>query len=264
MSCLGTGKAYAVVQAQPPQWCQEKEFGMSTRPVRVLLASAVTLALTASLIGSLGLMQAQASKAHVYRRVENTGPRVALTFDDCDHKQAWTRLLGILRNHHIQASFMCPGEEVVRFPGLAKRTVDHGNAIGSHGWDHRNPTHLSYRQIRSRMVKDKTVWRKTTGASPTPYYRPPYGAYDAKTLRAAGNTGFTRVILWDVDSFDWKRPGPTKIAHRVLSRVHDGSIVEMNVLGETATALPKILRGLHRKGLRPVTLPVLFQSGGVH
>jgi peptidoglycan/xylan/chitin deacetylase (PgdA/CDA1 family) len=236
--------------------------GMSMRRVRLLVASTVAVALAASLIGNVGLMQAQASKAQVFRRVESTGPRVALTFDDCDHQQAWTRLLNILYSHHVKASFICPGREVVRFPGLAKRTVNQGNAIGSHGWDHRNPKHLSYREIRNRLVRDKTVWRKTTGASPAPYYRPPFGAYNAKTLRAASDTGFTRVILWDVDSYDWKRPGPSQIARRVLSGVRAGSIVEMNVLGQTATALPRILRGLHRKELRPVTLPALFKSGG--
>jgi peptidoglycan/xylan/chitin deacetylase (PgdA/CDA1 family) len=204
------------------------------------------------------------SKTQVFRRLDHAGPRVALTFDDCDHKHAWTRLLNILRTHHAKATFFCPGEQVVRFPDLARRTVAQGNGIGSHGWDHRDPKDLSYRKIRTRMVKDKEVWRRTTHESPTPYYRPPYGAYDSKTLRAASDTGFTRMILWDVDSYDWKRPGSGRIAHRVLSRIQRGSIVEMNVLGETASALPTILRGLRRKGLRPVTLPVLFQSAGFH
>jgi peptidoglycan/xylan/chitin deacetylase (PgdA/CDA1 family) len=239
--------------------------------LRSLLVS-VTLIIAVALLSVDPWIDAQASRSpsqvvhqsnvQVFRRLENTGPRVALTFDDCDHQHAWTRLLNILHTHHVHATFFCPGREVVRFPGLAKRTVDQGNAIGSHGWDHRDPKNLSYRQIRSRMVRDKEAWRKATGTSPTPYYRPPYGAYDSKTLRAAGDTGFTRVILWDVDSYDWKRPGPSQIARRVLSGVQNGSIVEMNVLGETATALPKILHGLRHKGLRPVTIPALFKSAG--
>jgi peptidoglycan/xylan/chitin deacetylase (PgdA/CDA1 family) len=238
--------------------------------IAIILAMSVPAITASAHDGASGVSKSasqgvvHASQTEVYRRLDNAGPRVALTFDDCDHKHAWTRLLNILRTHHAKATFFCPGEQVVRFPDLARRTVDQGNGIGSHGWDHRDTKHLSYRKIRTRMVKDKEVWRRTTHESPTPYYRPPYGAYDSKTLRAASDTGFTRMILWDVDSFDWKRPGPGRIAHRVLSRIQQGSIVEMNVLGETATALPKILRGLRRKGLRPVSLPVLFQSAGFH
>jgi peptidoglycan-N-acetylglucosamine deacetylase len=239
----------------------EGEKAMRSHRIRVLVTSTVLLGLVTPFAATFGVTPAYAAKAHVFRRVDNAGPRLALTFDDCDHPHAWTRILNTLRNQHIKATFFCPGREIVRFPEHAKTTVKDGNAIGSHGWDHRNPKHLTYREVRQRMVKDKQVWRKTTGKSPTPYYRPPYGAYDAKTLRAARDTGFTRVILWDVDSYDWKRAGPSRIAHRVLSRVRRGSIVEMNVLGVTADALPKILQGLHSKGLRPVTLPTLFKSG---
>ncbi len=204
----------------------------------------------------------RAARSNVFRRVENAGPRVALTFDDCDHQHAWARLLKTLHSHHVKATFFCPGTQVLRFPKLARRTVAHGNTIGSHGWDHHRTTTLSYRRIRSRLVKDKRAWRSTTRSTPTPYFRPPYGSYDAKTLRAAGDTGFARTILWDVDSFDWRRPGASVIVHRVLSKVHRGSIVEMNVLGQTADALPRIIKGLRKKHLQPVALSVLFQAGG--
>jgi peptidoglycan-N-acetylglucosamine deacetylase len=106
------------------------------------------------------------------------------------------------------------------------------------------------------------VWWKVARSTPAPYFRPPYGAYDAKTLRAAGDTGYARVILWDVDPHDARRPGADVIAHRVLAGVQRGSIVEMNVLGQTAGALPRILDGLSKRGLRPTTLPALFEAAG--
>jgi peptidoglycan/xylan/chitin deacetylase (PgdA/CDA1 family) len=204
------------------------------------------------------------SSSDVIRSVEHAGNRVALTFDDCYKQDAWSRILRILSANHIEATFFCPGTQVARYPKLARRTVAEGNAIGSHGWDHRNTTHLSYRAIRTRLLKDEAVWWKVARNTPAPYFRPPYGAYDAKTLRAAGDTGYARVILWDVDPHDARRPGAAVIAHRVLSSVRRGSIVEMNVLGQTAGALPAILDGLRKEHLRPVTLPVLFEGGGFH
>lgn len=198
----------------------------------------------------------------VVRRVEHAGNDVALTFDDCYKQHAWARLLRVLSANHAEATFFCPGVQVERYPELARRTVAQGNAIGSHGWDHRNPSHLSYRGIRTRLLKDESVWWRVARATPAPYYRPPYGAYDGKTLRAAGDTGYVRTILWDVDPHDARRPGASVVAHRVLSGVQEGSIVEMNVLGQTAAALPTILKGLRRTGLRPVTIPALFKASG--
>ena len=203
-------------------------------------------------------------RSSVIRRVDGAGPRVALTFDDCDHQGAWSRILRILAARDMHATFFCPGQQVQRFPKLARRTIEQGNAIGSHGWDHHRTTTLSYRAIRSRLVKDERVWWQLDRETPAPYFRPPYGSYDSKTLRAAGDTGYARTIFWDVDSFDWKRPGPSVIAHRVVSKARSGSIVELNVLGQTADALVPILRGLRRHHLRPVTLPELFEAGGLH
>jgi peptidoglycan/xylan/chitin deacetylase (PgdA/CDA1 family) len=204
------------------------------------------------------------TSSEVVRRVDGAGARVALTFDDCYKNVAWSRILKILHAEHVGATFFCPGEQVARYPKLARRTVSQGNAIGSHGWDHRNTTHLSYRGIRTRMVKDERVWWDVARSTPAPYVRPPYGAYDGKTLRAAGDTGYARTILWDVDPRDARRPGVSVIAHRVLANAQSGSIVEMNTLGQTASALPAILKGLRREHLRPVTLPVLFEAAGLH
>jgi peptidoglycan-N-acetylglucosamine deacetylase len=204
------------------------------------------------------------TQSTVIRKVDGAGRRVALTFDDCYKEHAWSRLLRILSAHHVKATFFCLGTQVKRYPKLARRTVGQGNAIGSHGWDHHRTTTLPYRGIRSRLAKDERVWWETDRNTPAPYFRPPYGSYDAKTLRAAGDAGYARTILWDVDARDYRRPGASVIAHRVVSRARRGSIVEMNVLGQTAGALTRIIQGLRKHHLRPVTLPALFEAGGLH
>jgi peptidoglycan/xylan/chitin deacetylase (PgdA/CDA1 family) len=95
-----------------------------------------------------------------------------------------------------------------------------------------------------------------------PYCRPPYGDYNGSTVAASGAAGFTRVILWDVDPQDWSAPGAGVIAQRVLSHVRPGSIVVMHLRGQTAAALPAILRGLRARGYKAVSLPELFRAAG--
>ena len=68
-------------------------------------------------------------------------------------------------------------------------------------------------------------------------------------------------MSYDVDSLDYTDPGPDAIVSTVLGKTRPGSIVSLH-LGHsgTVTALPAILRGLARRGLRPVTLSGLLGS----
>jgi peptidoglycan/xylan/chitin deacetylase (PgdA/CDA1 family) len=194
------------------------------------------------------------------RRAEGVGNRVALTFDDCGDDSAWASILSTLDAADVDATFFCPGEQVLASPALARRTVSQGNVVGSHGWDHADLTTLPYDEITRRLQLDERAWWRTARTTAVPFLRPPYGEVDAETLRAAGATGYRWVVLWDDDPADWQRPGATEIAARALSGVRAGSIVVLHVLDQTAAALPSILRGLHARGLRPVTVSELLEN----
>lgn len=201
--------------------------------------------------------------AKTYSRIEDAGSRVALTFDDCLESDAWSRILSALKSYGVHATFFCPGQYVYRYPELARQTVREGHSVGSHAWDHALLTNKSAYQTEWRVKKDRKAWWKTAGDSPAPFFRPPYGGYDSAVLEGAGAASYPRVILWDVDPQDWRRPAPSVIASDVLNHVRAGSIVLMHVLDHTATALPMILRGLKKRGLTAVTLHELFRAGGL-
>jgi peptidoglycan-N-acetylglucosamine deacetylase len=198
---------------------------------------------------------------HVIRRVEGAGRRVALTFDDCNSADAWGRILDVLDARQAGASFFCSGPRVAASPALALRTTQAGYTIGSHGWDHADFTALTLEGARTRLRRDADVWWRTSRDTPVPYFRPPYGSYDAETLRAAGLEGYGYTVLWDVDPWDWSRPGVAEIVSRVLSHARRGSIVVLHVQDETASALPAIIDGLRAHGLEPVTLAELLVAG---
>lgn len=201
--------------------------------------------------------------AGVFRRLDGSGRRVALTFDDCTFGDAWKRILNILRARDLLASFFCSGEELDNAPGLARRTVRAGHTIGSHGWDHAILTQVGYDGVRSRLAREQQAWWRLASGAPVPYLRPPYGLYDPTVLGAAGDAGYRRVVIWDVDPRDWQRPGASTISDRVLDAVRPGSIVILHTLPETARALPSILDGLEERGLREVSLARLFRAAGM-
>jgi peptidoglycan/xylan/chitin deacetylase (PgdA/CDA1 family) len=198
----------------------------------------------------------------VWRRVDGAGKRVALTFDDCYDTAAWARILDTLEAKHVEASFFCTGIYVAGHPVLARRTIEGGNSVGSHGWDHASLTTLPYDEVRSRLVRDQAAWWKTASTTPAPFFRPPGGATSTTVLQAAGSAGYLRTVIWDVDPRDWSLPGSSVIRERVLSAARRGSIVVLHALDQTAAALSGIIDGLRARGLEPVSLVRLFAAVG--
>ena len=199
--------------------------------------------------------------AKVWRRVSGAGRRVALTFDD-GGAGPWASMLSTLKAYHAHATFFPLGPYAAASPSLMRRTLAEGHAVGSHGWTHTAMTRQTYSDVRREWIRSEAPWWNAAGATPAPYCRPPYGDYNGTTVAASGSVGFTRVIRWDVDPRDWSEPGSGVIAQRVLSAVHPGAIVVMHLRGQTAAALPMILRGLRARGYKAVSLPELFRAAG--
>jgi peptidoglycan/xylan/chitin deacetylase (PgdA/CDA1 family) len=202
-------------------------------------------------------------KARVYTRLPAAGRRVALTFDDGGGKTAWYWILRELRAAHAKGTFFPIGRYV---GGYAKRmaglTIKDHMAIGSHSWSHPLLTWLSKRHVRAQLRRAERVWWRDFRASPVPYLRPPYGAYNARTLAIAGRLGYSRIIMWDVDALDWANPGVHAIVRNVLDNVRPGSIILMHMRGKTPAALPRIIAGLRARHYEMVTLPELFAAAG--
>jgi peptidoglycan/xylan/chitin deacetylase (PgdA/CDA1 family) len=197
--------------------------------------------------------------AKAWYHVSGAGKRMALSFDDSGDGP-WASMLRTLKAYHSHATFFVLGPWINS--ALARKTIAGGNAIGSHGWTHTEMTRQSYGAVRSELTRTLAPWWRAAGATPVPYFRPPYGSFNSTTLAAAGSAGFTRAILWDVDPRDWTSPGSAAITQRVLSHVHSGAIVCMHLRPQTAAALPAILRGLHARGYKAVTIPELFRAAG--
>jgi peptidoglycan/xylan/chitin deacetylase (PgdA/CDA1 family) len=195
------------------------------------------------------------------REVPGAKGLVALTFDDCYSASAWGRILSILAARHARASFFCSGMYVTSFPELARRTVVLGETVGAHGWNHPNMTTLGKDEIRRQLVSDANAWWQAARATPVPWFRPPYGSYDADVLSAASEAGYLHTVLWSVDPQDWRRPGASSITARVLSAAGPGDIVVLHTLDQTASALPAIIDGLRARGLEPVSLAALIAAG---
>jgi peptidoglycan-N-acetylglucosamine deacetylase len=205
---------------------------------------------------------ARAVRAQMFRRLAGAGQKVAITIDDCHYPDAWSRMLTILERHKAKATFFCPGDRMILFPHLVRRTVLEGHLLAAHGWDHSMLSGRLARETSSQLRNtDRTAWRLGRDTTP-PYFRPPYGACDGAVIAGAGATGHSRVIMWDVASEDTSRPGADAIVRNAVSPARRGSIILLHTISQTADALPSIISGLRKKGLQPVTLAELFRAAG--
>jgi peptidoglycan/xylan/chitin deacetylase (PgdA/CDA1 family) len=188
-----------------------------------------------------------------------TGPSrtpkaVALTFDDGPSPDT-RKILAVLDRLHTRATFFVVGRLAEEYPGLVRRELARGMGVGSHSYSH--PYRPPFdRQPRAVIVEEIARTRDVIaalGRAPT-LFRPPGGSFSPYVVEATGDYG-QRVVLWSVDPTDWQdgvRAG--QIVRRVLGSVHPGSIVLLHDGGgnqsATVQALPRIVRGIRRKGLK--------------
>jgi len=187
---------------------------------------------------------------------------VALTFDDGPGPYT-SRLLAELERLKAPATFFQVGRMLQEFPGPAVLTANTPLlSIGDHTYSHSLLPRLS-RRGQLREILDGAVIMERLGAPPPRLFRPPYGAWDSDT-RDLTRQRRMAVILWDVDSEDYKRPGVAKIVRNVVGAVRPGSIVLMHDGGgnrnQTIAALPKIVRRLRKRGYGLVTVDKLISE----
>lgn len=193
-----------------------------------------------------------------YNSVYVEGPYIALTFDDGPHATLTPRLLDLLAAHRMEATFFVVGQCVVDHPEILRRAVREGHEIASHSWSHPNLGQMSDEAVRRELQKTDDAIVAAIGKRPT-LMRPPYGSITARQKRWFHDEFGYRIILWDVDPLDWKRPGPSVVCNRILKETRPGSIIlAHDIHPPTLEAMPATFEQLARKGFKSVTVSDLL------
>jgi peptidoglycan/xylan/chitin deacetylase (PgdA/CDA1 family) len=186
---------------------------------------------------------------------------VALTFDDGPGPYT-PQVLSVLERLHAPATFFVIGKMLRYFGASTRRAIDDGDAIGDHTQSHPEMAKLSahdqYEQLFEQIVRVELL-----GGQRPDLFRPPYGSFDATTMRELHHLRLL-MVLWSVDTDDYLLPGVATIEQRALAGAQPGSIILMHDAGgvrtQTIEALPAIIRGLRARGLRLVTVPQLLAN----
>ena len=184
---------------------------------------------------------------------------IALTFDDGPGPYT-PQILSILKRDGVPATFFEVGVLERYFFASTAAIVAAGDVIGDHTEVHAAMSRLSPAAQRAELLLQAGAIGRHGARFPR-LFRPPYGMWDAATLRLLRRYGML-MVLWTLDTNDYRRPGVKAIVKAALSGAKPGAIILLHDAGgdrsETVAALPKIIAGLRRRHYRLVTVPRLL------
>jgi peptidoglycan-N-acetylglucosamine deacetylase len=150
-------------------------------------------------------------------RAPRRAGELALTFDDGPNP-AWTpKLLDVLAEHGIKATFFMLGSRAQAQPALVRRMVEAGHLIGNHSWSHPNLAYTAAAKVRQELTQTKDVLEQIAG-KPVRYFRPPFGARRPVVFKIARELGMT-VVLWNAMTSDWSEPSANRIADELMKSI---------------------------------------------
>ena len=152
-----------------------------------------------------------------------SGRYIALTFDDGPYPPYTNRLLDVLQEKKVKATFFLVAEQAQRHPDLVKRAVDEGHTVGLHAFRHRDFLKLTEEERQKDLALGKKVLRDITGKDPV-YWRPPHGFRDVSVMETAAAQKLT-VVNWSATPRDWTGINKQEICKRVMDKAGEGSIV---------------------------------------
>lgn len=183
---------------------------------------------------------------------------VALTFDDGPNGSKTLRLVELLHQNKMHATFFMVGNRMATAPNVIKEVLKTGNEVGSHSYNHKNLTRLTKEELLEEEKSTNLIYKSITGQD-LKLLRPPYGNVN-DTMKQNLNLTF---INWNLDTEDWRYRNTNHIYDSVINKVKDGDIILMHDLYETTIkAVEKLLPELYVRGFQVVSVSELANIKG--
>jgi len=183
---------------------------------------------------------------------------VSFTFDDGPGENT-VEILKLLKQYEGTATFFINGKNIAGRENTLKTAVAWGNELGNHTYGHIALTGLTDEQIKEEISRTQKAVKAVLPDYKLRFVRPPYGRLNAKTAAAIEYP----IVLWTIDSGDWRGIGPGEIKKSVLNDIKDGDIVVFHDdASGTERALQMILPVLRDRGFRILTVSELMRIKG--
>lgn len=169
-------------------------------------------------------------------------------------------ILDTLEQANVGATFFLVGRWVRQNPELAQAIADAGHELANHGdSDGVSMERVGLNDAVEQIRKCADTIESTCGVRPV-YFSPHRGELSEHVLKAAAMEN-SRVIMWTVDTVDWKLPGVAVMVDKITNNAVGGSLILMHPTEQTNEFLQQVIPALREKDLEPVTLSTLLNPG---
>ncbi len=204
--------------------------------------------------------------------------KVAITFDDGPDPEWTPKILDVLKEKGVKATFFLIGAEAQKNPGLTKRVYNEGHEIGNHTFTHPDISNINKRYFEVELNLTERFFEGKLGVKPV-LFRPPYSidqdpdtADQVRPLELAQDLGY--ITVGDkIDPNDW-RDNPRRTAKEITDDVmanlppcQNGNLSCGNIIllhdgggnrSQTVNALADIIDGLKARGYQIVPVSELM------
>lgn len=181
---------------------------------------------------------------------------VSLTFDDGPGGDTTPRLLQLLAEKDVKATFFMLGQMAEEFPQIVKDVHEQGHEIASHSYSHPQLNAIPKDKLKEQVrLTDKAIYN-AAGILPRTL-RPPYGAISPESAEVIGKP----IIQWDIDSYDWDSKNTQAVIDRVNQTAFEGGIILMHDIHPTTIdAVGTVIDNLRAQGYEFVTTSQLLEQ----
>jgi len=215
--------------------------------------------------------QSMAPTAQWYGRtfsgLRTLSKQIALTYDDGPNDPHTPKLLEVLAQHKVHATFFMIGQYARQRPEIAREVAQAGHLIGNHTFTHPLLIFESAAATRQQLVDCRDALTDAVGPHSN-LFRPPFGGRRPATMRIARELGL-EPVMWNVTGYDWNAPPAAEIEKKVTNRIRGGDVVLLHDGGhkhmgadrsQTVIATDNLIRRYKDEGYEFVTISQMRES----
>lgn len=176
--------------------------------------------------------------------------KIYLTFDQGYENGYTAKILDVLKEKKVKATFFVLQDYAEKNPGLVKRMIDEGHTVGNHSVSHYSMPSLSAEECREEImglhkyIKDEFGYEMKT-------FRPPMGEFSELSLAVTQECGY-ETVLWSYAYADWdvnNQPSEETAFEKLTDALHDGAIYLLHSVSSTnAEILPDFIDAAREQG----------------
>lgn len=151
-------------------------------------------------------------------------PEVALTFDDGPDPDATPRVLDLLEERAMRATFFLTGERVEEHPELVREIRRRGHEIGTHGHSHSHHLFQTVGRVVADLEQAVTALESFGPGFRPRHFRPPYGQVSGGSIVAAHRLQLD-MVLWSAWGREWSDQSAASVSQRIAKRLEPGAII---------------------------------------